>query len=525
MRSLLAIVLVAVAGLCVAGWSGTGDVAPPASETTVDTGDSELAKQARSAPGDAAAQRTAPSPTEASAHRAPGEGEKPGLFGTVLDHEGRPLPGLTLRLLAQGARDHQAVYARSDEHGAFAFEGVHGTLVCRIWNHVFVERTVTLAPGERRDIVLQVEGPSVLVSGCVEAGPRAVHDRTVSVQGRDADGDVHHDAHTDERGYYCHLLRPGRYEISVVGPPTSMAWSVKGTTLWVEIDTEAMVRETLSLAAAPRRIERNFELPSAEVEVRVRTPDDRPIGDASITIRRASGEGRSWTRRTDDDGSITFSELSAGDWIVRGTHEMHLAPMPTPVRTRVGDGRLQVTLTMPDAGAALVKLLHEGDHYEPLDPGDLRLHVAGDEPRPGGRGEGAMWIYEGVRFDAVPVGTHELRIEDRKLGDGHMRFAPVEPSRATPVHIQSGQRVDVEIPVRRRPHLGISVVGGPEMETSIEVRCPAGIVVPSQRGHDHWRAEVPAGDYTIEVRRGERHYIDTVSVGATDVEHHVTFEH
>ena len=68
-----------------------------------------------------------------------------GLFGTVLDHEGRPLPRLTLRLLAEGARDHQAIYARSDEHGAFAFQDVHGTLVCRIWNHVFVERTVTLA--------------------------------------------------------------------------------------------------------------------------------------------------------------------------------------------------------------------------------------------------------------------------------------------------------------------------------------------------------------------------------------------
>jgi len=427
-----------------------------------------------------------------------------------------------VRLLAEGARDHQASFATTDDAGGFAFENVHGTFACRIWNHVFVEQQVTLRPGERRRIVLQVEDPCVLVSGFVKAGQRAIHDRTVGVHGTDARGDVHHDAHTDASGYYCHLLRPGSYELSVVGPPTSMAWNIKGSTIWVEIDTEAMVKQALAIAAAPTRVERNFELPSAQVEVRVRTPDDRAIGDASVTIRRDTGGGRSWTRRTHDDGTIRFDELPAGNWLITGTHEMHLAPMPAHVTTRTRDGLQRVTLTMPDAGAALVKLLHDGELYEPLNPGDLALHVAGREPIDGHRGEGRMWIYEGVRFDAVPVGTHELHIADRQLEGGRVRFAPVEPTSPTPVHICGGKRVEVEVPVRRRPQLGISVVGGPEIETSIEVRCAEGLVVPSHRGHDHWRAEVPPGEYTLEVHRGERHHLETVSVGRADVEHRVT---
>ncbi|MFN3242853.1 MAG: collagen binding domain-containing protein [Planctomycetota bacterium] len=533
MRSLLAIVLVAVAGLCVVGWSGAGSVAPPTPEVTgraADGARGQLTADQLTADQGATGQgrRAHGEASEASAQppeRAPGEGETPGLFGVVLDHEGQPLEAVTVRLLADGARDHQATYACTATDGTFAFADVHGTFACRIWNHVFVEQQVTLAPGERRDVVLQVDEPCVLVSGHVRAGRRAIHDRTVGVHGSDRHGDVHHDAHTDEHGYYCHLLRPGTYEISVVGPPTSMSWSIKGSTIWVEVDTESMARHTLSLRAAPTRVERDFDLPSAQVEVRVRTPDDRPVGDASVTIRRDSGGGRSWTRRTDDDGTITFSELPAGDWVVHGTHEMHLEPMPAHVRTRFGDGRQQVTLTMADAGAALVKLMHEGELYEPLNPADLSLHVAGREVQQGHRGEGRMWVYEGVRFDAVPVGTHELRIEDRKLADGRVRFAPVDPPPPTPVHVTRGRRADVEVPVRRRPQLGISVLGGPEMETSIEVRCPAGTVVPSHRGHDHWRAEVPAGDYTVEVRRGERHRIDRVSVGRADVEHRVTFTH
>ncbi|MCK5943016.1 MAG: carboxypeptidase regulatory-like domain-containing protein, partial [Planctomycetes bacterium] len=344
MRSLLAILFVVLAGLLAARAFGEG-IAPPANAP----GDGGSAVAGTSAAVEAqppvrgdAARRAAP--TDATARRidrAPAEIAAPGLFGTALDHLGEPLGGLDVRLLPDGARPHQALWARTDERGAFAFEDVHGTFTCSLWNHVTVSRELTLAPGERREITLQVEQPCVLVTGRVTAGSRPIHDRTVGVHGSDASGEVHHDAHTDEHGRYAHLLRPGRYELMVVGPPTSMSWSMKGSTIWVEVATEAMARAELALAATPTRIEHDFELSSAEVAVRVCSPDDRPIADASVTIRETSGTERSWTRRTDDDGTITFAELPAGEWTLTAVHELHLPPMPRHVVTRARDGRQQ----------------------------------------------------------------------------------------------------------------------------------------------------------------------------------------
>lgn len=444
---------------------------------------------------------------------------QPGLFGSLHDHLDDPLAGITIRLLRPGARGHEAKWATTGGDGKFGFADVHGTFDCAVWNHVRINESVTIAPGERKEIALRILEPCVLVHGTVRAGSRLVNDRTVGVHGQDATGDVHHDAHTDAQGVYRHLLRPGSYEISVVGPPTSIAWSIKGTTVWAETSTTAMSKQRLQLASALTRVEHNFQLPPARVHVRVQTPDHRPIDTAEVTIRSLTDPEMTWTRRTDNDGSIAFEELPAGHWKLTARHEMHLTPLSQDVATRTNDGTQEVAFVMVPAGAAIVKLVHNGEAYEPLDARQLELHIAGRPTLKGTRATGGKWVYQGTRFDAAPAGTHELHCCDVLRPDGSIRFAPIEPLAPQRVTIEPGKTTETEILVQRRPHLVVSVAGGPDSNTTIEVSCHEGRVVPSHRGHDHWRAEVPAGNYTIKVRRGEVVKIDQMSVFRDDVEH------
>ena len=444
----------------------------------------------------------------------------PGLFGQVLDHCGQPLVGLSIRLLLAGAHGNDAKWTRTDDLGRFAFADVHGKFECTTWSYVRVTKLVELAPGEHKNIALQIDEPCVLVTGTVRAGTRPVADRTVGVHGKDDVGAVHHDEHTDEHGVYRHLLRPGSYTISIVGPPTSIAWSMKGTTIWAETATEATTEHPLELPATTTRVQRDFELPAARVRVAVRTPDNRPIGDASVTIRSDDGQSKSWSRRTDeDDGVITFEEMPAGRWTIIVSHSMHLTPAPKMVVTRSNDGLQTITMHMAPAGSARVKMMQGGELREPLDASHLELHIAGREPIRGTRSEASLWVYNGTSFEAVPVGTHELHCEDQRRPDGWIRFAPIEPIAPRAITIEAGKTTEMEICVKSRPHLSVTVVGGPETGTSIEVTCAQGRVVPSRRGHDHWRAEVPAGDYTVSVGRGDLQRTEQVSVFQSEVAH------
>lgn len=520
MRSLLAILLVVVVGLAAAQMVGDEAVPPAAANYDHESIDAAaVPATANSSIDDGGTSRPSREGPNAPS-RAPVDSAKLGLFGTALDDRDQPLAGLTIRLLAERARDHEAKWAKTDAAGQFVFADVHGTFDCTIWDFVRVTEKVTIANGKHKDIVLKIKEPCVLVTGTVRAGARLIADRTVGVHGKDGRGDVHHDAHTDEHGVYRHLLRPGSYEISVVGPPTSIAWGIKGTTVWAETATQAMVKEPITLAAVPARVRRDFMLPSAVLNVRVQNHNCKPIGDASITIRSTEHESRTWTRRTDEsDGTITFEELPAGNWEVTVMHEMHLPTEPHLVTTRSGDGAQTITIIMVPAGSALVKFTRNGDLHEPLDASMLELHVAGQKPMRGGRKEGAMWIYKGTQFDAVPTGTHELHCKDVPKPDGSIRFAPIEPISPQRITIEPGKTVETTIAIVPRPHLAVAVVGGSEMDTSIEVISSRGRVVPSRHGHDHWRAEVPAGVYTVKVKRGDLEHSDQVSVFQTEVEH------
>lgn len=442
----------------------------------------------------------------------------PGLFGQALDHLGQALTGLPVRLLPKGAREREAIWAKTDDDGRFAFHAVDGTFDCAIWSHVCFGKQVTLAPGERQMIVLQVSEPCVLLCGTVRAGPRAVVDRTIGVHGKDHVGDVHHDAHTDQHGSYRLLLRSGSYSISVVGPPTSLAWSIDGTTIWAETATAAMIREPLVLTAMPSRVRRDFVLPAARVQVTVCTANNQPIGDASVTIRSDSEELLSWTRRTDEgDGSITFEELPAGNWTITAGHAMHLPATPRILVTNQTDVMQTMTLQLQPAGSARVQLMHDGQLVEPLNTSQLELHVAGSAPLSGYRAEVGLSQYAGTQFDAVPVGTHELHCVDVRRPDGSIRFAPIDPIQPHRITIEAGKTTELQVAVKPRRMLSLSIVGGPEVTTSIEVTCSQGRVVPSWRGHDHWQAEVPPGDYTINIQRGDLQHAEHISVFQTDV--------
>lgn len=523
MRSLPAILVVLAAAVLAAVWL-TGDPEPPlpasgsarrAERTAVDASPAGSAQDASSRSGQQAGAREAG--LDHTQRTAPAT-EAPGIFGQALDHRGAPLVDLDIRLIPPGARGNEARWARTDPSGRFAFADVHGTFECAIWSYVNVTERVTVAPGQRKSIVLQVAEPSVLVTGTVHAGLRPVTDRTVSVHGKDCNGDVHHDGHTDQDGTFRHLLRPGTYTISVVGPPTSIAWSMKGTTIWAETATQPMVQEQLTLTANSPSIERRFVLPSARVRVQVRDTENRAIGDASVTIRNAEDQ-TSWSRRTDEgDGAITFDELPPGRWNLVASHAMHLPTEPKMVVTHATDDLQTVTIHMVPAGAVRVKLLHEGGLHEPLDHSQLTLHIAGRKPVRGARSEAAMWLFDGTRFEAVPVGTHELHIDDRQLEDGSIRYAPVEPIAPHPIRVAAGKTTETELAVRARPQLIVTVVGGPEERAVIQVTGPDGRVAPTIRGRDNWRAEVKAGDYTIKVVRGDRQRTVQVPVFRTEVE-------
>lgn len=526
MRSVLAILFVVTAGFAVALMFASDPTTP-----LTDGEQQALATEPVPHPtGTQAAARTAsngggyaPGISEASCNhqqRTTATVNDPGLFGQVLDHRGEGLAGLRIRLIPLAAQDDQAEWTQTDEHGHFVFANVHGTLECSLWSYLRITKVVTLAPGEHQTIALQVEEPCVLVTGTIHAGVRPVTDRTVGVHGKDHLGEVNHDEHTDQDGVYRHLLRPGSYTISVVGPPTSIAWNMKGTTIWAETATETMAQEPLELSAALPRVQRNFLLPGARVRVALQTPDNQPIGDASVTIRSDEDQAKTWSRRTDEgDGIITFEELPAGRWSIIASHEMHLTTEPRMVVTRANDGLQTVTMHMVPAGSARVKMMQGGDLREPLNAGQLELHIAGQKPIRGSRAEASMWTYNGTQFDAVPVGTHELHCEDQRLADGSIQFAPIEPIAPHAILIEAGKTTETEIWVKSRPHLMVTVDGDFESETTIEVTCAEGRVVPSRRGHDHWRAEVPAGDYMIHVRRGDLHRTEQVSVFQTEVAH------
>jgi len=521
MRILVAILVVIAIGVAVPQMLG-GEAIPPAA-TAPGAGSERGPSNPANADlhgdkprADSANWRPEPGP----AARAPVQGQQLGLTGHALDHRGEPLGGLTIRLLAEGAHDRDALWTHTDTDGSFAFANVHGKFECALWNYVQTKKRVDVPRGEHRNVTLQVAEPCILVTGTVRAGTRAIADRTVGVHGKDARGDVHHDAHTDEHGIYRHLLRPGLYTICVVGPPTSIAWNIKGTTVWAETATRAMVEEPLELAAVPTRVRRNFQLPSARLNVIVQNLNGKPVGDASITIHEATQRDRTWTRRTDaGDGTITFAELPAGSWELVARHQMHLPTEPRIVTTRTGDGDQTVRVTMVPAGTALVKFMQNGDLREPLDPSMLELHIAGHKPRTGNRGEGPMWIYEGIRFEAVPTGTHELICRDRRLANGSIRFAPIEPVTPRPITIEPGKTVTTTMEVVSRPHLAISLAGDLDPKASIQVTSTQGLVAATHRGHDHWRAEVPAGDYEVLVKNGTREHREQVSVFRTNVDH------
>jgi hypothetical protein len=529
MRSLSNILLVVVTGIAaVLMLSRDRELAPaalapgepPPSIGAPDTLAPESGTQAPASYAPPAAQpgANASEASLATTERTTANQAEPGLFGQALDHLGHALTGLPVRLLPDGAREREAFWTKTDDDGRFAFHAVDGTFDCAIWSHVCFGKQVTVAPGERQMIVLQVSEPCVLLCGTVRAGPRAVVDRTIGVRGKDHVGDVHHDAHTDQHGNYQMMLRPGSYSISVVGPPTSLAWSLHGTTIWAETATAAMVKEPLLLTAIPSRIRRDFVLPAARVQVTVCTANNQPIGDASVTIRSDSEESLSWTRRTDEgDGSITFEELPAGNWTITACHAMHLPATPRMLVTNQTDVMQTMTLRLQPAGSARVQLMHEGQLVEPLNTSQLELHVAGSAPLSGYRAEVGLSQYAGTQFDAVPVGTHELHCADVRRPDGSILFAPIDPIQPHRISIEAGKTTELQVAVKPRPLLSLSIVGGPEMATSIEVTCGQGRVVPSWRGHDHWQAEVPPGDYTIDIQRGDLQHTEQIAVFQTDV--------
>lgn len=522
MRILVAILVVIAVGIAVPQMLG-GDAIPPAGTLPTErspTAQDSAAPATANGYDPARANDANWSPESGGAERAPAASQAIGLTGHALDHRGEPLGDLAIRLLAEGAHDRDALWTRTDATGAFAFADVHGKFECALWNYVQAKQKVEVPRGEHRDITLQVAEPCILVTGTVRAGTRAVADRTVGVHGKDERGDVHHDAHTDEHGTYRHLLRPGQYTISVVGPPTSIAWNIKGTTVWAETATRAMAEEPLDLAAVPTRVRRNFQLPSARLNVIVQDLNGKPVGDASITIHETSQRNRTWTRRTDaGDGTITFAELPAGSWELVARHQMHLPTEPRIVATRTGDSDQTVRVTMVPAGTVLVKFMQNGDLREPLNPAMLELHAAGHKPRTGHRGQGPMWIYEGIRFEAVPAGTHELICTDHRLPNGTIRFAPIEPISPRPITVDPGKTVTTTMEVVSRPHLAISLAGELDPTTSIQVSSTQGIVAATHRGHDHWRAEVPAGDYEVVVKSGDREHREQVSVFRSNVDH------
>lgn len=518
MRILVAILIVLAAGFGLSqmlGGEAQPPVHPPGGSGTAATaeGDAHPAEAALVGKEDRAHEDAGSS---SATERAAAPAQAIGLTGHALDHNGEPLGGMTIRLLRDGANEREALWAQTDARGAFAFDGVHGTFVCALWHFVTTRVAVEVPRGEHRHVTLRVAEPCVLVTGTVKAGTRPVADRTVSFHGKD----VHWDTHTDDHGIYRALLRPGNYEISVPGPPTSLAWNIKGTTVWAEAATDAMVKEPLALAAVTTRVRRDLLLSPARIHVVVKNDTGMPVGDASVTIHKVDEHNRSWTRRTDaSDGTITFAELPAGTWEIAARHDMHLSSEPRIATTRTGDGDQTVTITMIPAGALLVKFMQNGDLREPLDPSLVHLHIAGHEPRRGNRSEGPMWIYEGTRFDAVPVGTHEVVCADQTRPDGSIRFAPIEPRSPHRVTIEPGKTITATIEAVARPHLAISLAGEPDQETTIEVISTAGRVAPTHRGHDHWRAEVPAGDYTVVVHSGGREYREQVPVFRSNVDH------
>src|SRR5690606_1357919 len=217
MRALLAVLLVVSAGFAALIALNRHAAPPPGAASEATSRNAEVAASSSTENAAPLSQgvgtdRPAVAPP-AEPQRIPAAIQDPGLAGTALDHGGHALPGLCIRLLPEGKAEGDAHWAKTDDEGRFQFPDVHGTFECAIWSHVRFAKQVTVAPGEHQSVVLQVPEPCILVMGAVTAGTRTIADRTVTVQGQDRIGEVHHDAHTNRDGVYRHLLRPGSYEI------------------------------------------------------------------------------------------------------------------------------------------------------------------------------------------------------------------------------------------------------------------------------------------------------------------------
>lgn len=518
MRSFVAILAALAVGAAV--WlSGRGSSAPPPEPTA-----SSAAQATATDPDAAAARSNTPAaallPAAGPADRVAATPPPGGLFGLALDHRGEPLAGVRVRAVCDEVDERRSERTRTWADGRFAFDGLTGTWTCAICGSVEASLQVRIAAGARRDIVLRLDEPAVLLTGVVRTGSRAVHDRVVRIRGRDAGGATEQEDHTDHDGRFVHLLRPGSYALLVAGPPTSIAWPMAGATIWAEVATEAMQHANLELSALAPRVHRDVLLPPGRAIVGVHAPDGRPIDQAAVTLASADHPDRTWTRLTDASGEITFEELPPGNWRATAAHELH-RPRTDATFSIEGDERArEVALTLEPAGALVVQLVTQnGDPVEPMANDRLQLLVAGAVAQAGRRTPPTVGLPTATRFDSVPAGRHELRCSDERLPDGRLRFAPVEPFVRTGIAIEAGEVTELQVPVRPRARLRIDLRGQGQALATIAVRSSRGEVAPSHAGYDHWSAEVPPDDYRVEIRCGAHTQIEHLAVAHEDVQH------
>ena len=515
MRIALAVLLlVAVATLALALADGERR---PAGEPAADT------EPATPTPASRASSVGAPTTTQPTQPAQRDEARTAGLFGVVLDYEGHAIERLLVRLVPPGGGDNEAVTTWTDADGAFAFARVHGRLRVHTYNRLSFSQLVEIAPGERRDVVLRADEPCVLLHGTLLRGGEPMVDRSVYIAGTDREGDVEHESPTDEHGYFHHLLRPGTYELSVAGPPTAIAWSIKGNEVWVETAGDSVAHERIVLTAVPRRVRRDIHLCRAGIDVRVRTPAGKPAADVLLTLAAATDGSRTRSRRTDEHGRTRFDELPAGEWHLRGTSPMHLPSDPRAVTVRAGDALIPVSLTMTPAGSLLFKPMHDDELLDPISIETIELHLQGGTVMPGKRHEGSAWIHLGTMFRPVPVGQHQLRCEDRMQADGSVLLAPFEPLAPRPVTIAPGEPATLSLPVERRPMLWIYAHRGAGVaeDARITVRSPTARLRSYPSSPGVWCSAVPPGDYTVHVHCRDNDYEQRVAVLLTDVEHAV----
>ncbi|MFK7742684.1 MAG: collagen binding domain-containing protein [Planctomycetota bacterium] len=437
----------------------------------------------------------------------------PGLFGFARRATGEPLPGITIRLTSPAG----AETTRTDADGAFAFADAHGPLTCVTLHHVRIERKLTLAEGQHASVVLQADGPVVLLTGTLRRGLTAIHDRAVRAQGRDDFGRVDHSEYTDFNGRFVHLLRAGRYELLAAGPPTSLAWELDGTPTWVEVATEATRLATLNLKSRDRHRTCELALPCGCTRIHVRDTAQRPIADATVTLRAMDGSNASFTRRTDSSGDISFDELQPGPWQVTAEHGLHLSTEPTTVHVDPSCRASDITTELDDAGAVHIRLWQGRTTHEALALDTLILRANG-ATMTGRRVPGTNWQASSLRFDSVPVGQHTLEWQDIQRDDGRIRYAPVEPQTATHVEITPGTTHTVDLQIAPRARLRIDLVGTTTRATTIEVFGQHGQVVASRRGQDYWSAEVPPGDYAVHIRSGTTDRVEHIAVATADAQ-------